>query len=101
MWKTSGLEAPGFATPPSVHWKAVPENPWNHACSCGYEEAGCSWRWRCGPVASPVWPTRPTESPAFSSAPGTTAGSRYERWQYVHVWPSVVRSEEHTSELQS
>ena len=35
--------------------------------------AGWSWRWRCGPVAWPVWPTRPTGSPAVSSAPAHDA----------------------------
>jgi hypothetical protein len=39
----------------------------------------------------PVWPTRPTGWPATRAAPATTAGSRYERWQYVHTRPSVVR----------
>ena len=60
MWKINGREAPGLATPPSDHRNALPAKPWNQDWSCGYDEAGCSWRWRCGPVASPVSPTRPT-----------------------------------------
>ena len=43
-------------------------------------------------MASPVEPTSPTGAPAASDAPGTTVGSRYDRWQYVHVCPSNVSS---------
>src|SRR5262249_46937694 len=52
----------------------VPAKLWNHDCSCGYEVAGFSCRWRCGPVAWPVWPTRPTSVPVARVAPAVTAG---------------------------
>src|SRR5581483_1863354 len=70
--------------------KAVPAKDSNQGSSWGYPVAGWSWRWRCGPVASPVEPTRPTLWPAASWAPATTAGSISARWQYVQESPSVV-----------
>src|SRR5579864_2387274 len=74
----------------SFQVNAVPAKAWNQASCWGHAVAGWSCRWRCGPVASPVAPTRPTCWPVVSLAPATTAGSMTARWQYVHVWPSSV-----------
>ena len=68
----------------SCQRKAVPAKLSNHGCCCGYEVAGWSWRWRCGPVACAgrARRGRPPRPPA--SARRARVGSRYERWQYVH-----------------
>src|SRR6185295_13284624 len=86
------LTGRGVGVGTSCHVKATPANDANQGSSWGYAVAGSSWRCRCGPVAWPVWPTRPTGEPAASAAPGTTVGSSTDRWQYVQLWPSPVVS---------
>src|SRR5206468_1839171 len=76
------------AAPESDQVNALPAKDSNQDCCCGHSVGGWSWRCRCGPLASPVMPTRPTCWPAVSPAPCVTELSSTDRWQYVQTWPS-------------
>ena len=74
----------------SAHWNAVPAKDWNHCSPAGRTSpAGAAGAGAARSRRRSRRRARPAVPPS-AVRPDCTAGSRYERWQYVQVWPSAA-----------